>query len=117
VVSDRQQASGSVVVDDLAATVLADVLAALDWARDAESAAAVALHPGIVFGEPVGHGKIRLHGREEAATPAAASGDVAEIPLPAETETETEPEPEPEPELAPIETFGHGTIRLHGRER
>ncbi len=62
--SDRQQASGSPVADDLTATVMADVLAALAWARKAESEEAAALHPGIVFGEPVGHGQIRLHARK-----------------------------------------------------
>jgi hypothetical protein len=105
--SHRQQASGGPVADDLTATVMADVLAALDWARNAETEAAVALHPGIVFGEPVGHGKIRLHGRDEAAAPAVTPVDDAETPAPAEAELE----------LAPIETAGHGKIRLHGRAR
>jgi hypothetical protein len=79
-------------MDDLTATAIADVFAALDSVRAAEA-------PGIVFGEPVGHGKIRLHGRDEPAAPAAP------------------PAPAPAVLATPVETAGHGKIRLHGRER
>lgn len=46
---------GSPVIDDPTAAALAAVLEALDWAADAAPAPAA---------PAVGHGKIRLHGRD-----------------------------------------------------
>lgn len=131
--SSRQQATGSLVIDDRTASALADVFAALDWEdailRDAAAAAAAeaeaeaaaepdareptAAVPGIVFGEPVGHGTIRLHGRDPEPEPAATVA----LSEPVSRDPEPEPEPQEAEPVARWEPVGHGTIRLRGRER
>jgi hypothetical protein len=126
--SSRQQGTGSLVIDDRTASALADVFAALDWedAMIREAAEPRAAAAGIVFGEPVGHGTIRLHGHDPGPEPELTEPDLTE-PV-ATTEPvghgtirlhgrDPEPEAAPAEPVAPWEPVGHGTIRLHGRER